>query len=349
MGATSCTGTSTVPCAWQDNTFATNLTGYYVQPSALYVDAASNVYFVNVYDNTSKGAYNRVMKFNALSSPGTGTLLADNLTANIDATLALDGAGKLYYGDGVTGGGNGKVSLISGGALGTAVGTTATITAAQIASATGVAGDIFGNIYISSTTQVSEVPYEATALNFTDEFVITTALTNTITYGGSLDQNGNYYYASATNIQQVQVGGYNFGQNADRHPYDLRHDARRAQPDALLQLRRVERFELFPNRLAHVEHRAGPASELPVLRHQVLLRRHQLYRRADRHHHDELRARPHRPAQRLVHAAHRRRQRHHRQPAGRRRGAAVLLPSGRRVLALHQRVRQLHRPPRRSR
>ena len=35
--------------------------------------------------------------------------------------------------------------------------------------------------------------------------------TNNAVYGGTFDVHGNYYYASATNIMQTQVGGYNFG------------------------------------------------------------------------------------------------------------------------------------------
>ena len=35
--------------------------------------------------------------------------------------------------------------------------------------------------------------------------------TYNVTYGGTFDAHGSYYYASATNIMQVQVGGYNFG------------------------------------------------------------------------------------------------------------------------------------------
>ena len=207
---TACTTTVTVACFYADGTFATNITNSYVQPSSLYVDGSGNVYFVDYYDGVSSGHYNRVVMFNT-ATPATGTLLVDNLTSNSDATIALDGAGKLYYADSITGNsGGGKVSLVSGSAL-TTVGTTATLTSAQIASATGVASDSYGNLYISSTTQVSEVPYEATALNFADEFGLISGLSNTVTYGGNLDAYGNFYYGSYTNIMQLQVNGYNFG------------------------------------------------------------------------------------------------------------------------------------------
>ena len=214
IAAVNCSATSTVPCVWQDNTFATNITNYYVQPSSLYVDGSGNVYFVDYYDGITSGAHNRIVKFN-ISSPGTGALLADTLTHNNAAQVALDGAGNLYYADSPTGGGNGTVNVVSGGAL-TPVGASATIASAQIASATGVSSDAWGNLYISSGAQLSEVPFEGTSLNFADEFGIVGGLSSTgITYGGIVDSNGNYYYAynsgSATTIQQLQINSYNFG------------------------------------------------------------------------------------------------------------------------------------------
>jgi sugar lactone lactonase YvrE len=211
IDATHCTSTSTAPCTWQN--YKLNSTGTSPingpQVADLYVDGAGNVYFVDVYDNTSTGNYNRIAKVNLLSSPGNATILADNLTKNGNAQIAVDGAGNVYYADPASAG-SGHVSLVSGGAL-TAVGGTATLTTALISNATGVSADSYGNLYISSTTQLSEVPFEGTALNFTDEFGIVSGLTTNIAYGGTLDAYGNYYYASSTNIQQLQINGYNFG------------------------------------------------------------------------------------------------------------------------------------------
>ncbi len=210
VAAVNCTATSTMPCVYQDNTFATNITNYYSQPSDLYVSATGNVYFVDYYDGISSGAYNRIVEFN-IATPATGTLLADNLAHNNAAQVAVDGAGKVYYADSSTvSAGSGHVSLVSGGTL-TTVGGTATLTTALITSATGVSADSYGNLYIASTTQFSEVPFEGTALNFTDEFGIVSGLTNNVIYGGTVDAYGNYYYASYTNIQQLQINGYNFG------------------------------------------------------------------------------------------------------------------------------------------
>jgi len=211
IGATSCTATSTVPCIWNDNAFAQNITGYYAQPSALTVDASGNVYFADY--NSGK-----IIKFNT-ATPGTGTLLATTAKANNASTLALDGGNNLYYCDSAStvygAGGTGKVSLVAAGAL-TTVGTTATLTSALINSCAGVAADPYGNIYISgasaaSSQQISEVPFEGTAINFLDEFGVISGLTNSLTYGGNLDANGNFYYATSTSVVQVQINGYNFG------------------------------------------------------------------------------------------------------------------------------------------
>jgi hypothetical protein len=210
VGATNCSATTTVPCVWQSNTFATNITSYYSQPNALTVDGSGNVYFADY--NSGK-----IIKFNT-ATPGTGTLLATT-TANNASTVALDGANNLYYCASAStaygAGGNGKVSLVTGGAL-TTVGTSATLTSALINTCTGVAADQYGNLYISgtgasSTQQISEVPFEGAALNFLDEFGIINGLSSTLVYGGNLDANGNFYYASSTAITQVQINGYNFG------------------------------------------------------------------------------------------------------------------------------------------
>ncbi|WP_185827377.1 chitobiase/beta-hexosaminidase C-terminal domain-containing protein [Edaphobacter aggregans] len=233
VAATSCTATSTVPCAWPSNSYASNVTGYYSQPSDVQVVTISGttyVYFVDVYNNTSKGKYNRVESFSLSNPNSTGVIVADELTYNADAEIAVDGSGNVFYVDSSSGGGAGgvyafgKSTGLNGGGTASAgavsgissylVGTAPTLTFAAIASATGITVDQYNNLYISSQTQISEVPYEATALNFADEFVVassTSGLSNSVVYGGAVDIRGNYFYASYTNIQEVQINGYNFG------------------------------------------------------------------------------------------------------------------------------------------
>ncbi len=89
----------------------------------------------------------------------------------------------------------------------------------KVTAATGVTTDPWGNLIISGPKQLSEVPLENGALNFAEQFNLLVAVsganapmaTNNVTYGGTFDVHGSYYYASSTNIMQVQVNGYNFG------------------------------------------------------------------------------------------------------------------------------------------
>jgi sugar lactone lactonase YvrE len=215
VDATHCASTTTVPCTWQN--YKLNSPGSSPingpQVADLFVDASGNVYFVDVYDNTSKGAYNVLGKVNLLSG-GTATVLATSLPSSGRSQISVDGAGSVYYFDSTTG----VVSLVSGGAL-TAVGNSAIITTAQITTATGISSDSYGNLYIASGAQLSEVPFEGTALNFADEFGVVSGLSstnaNSISYGGGVDSYGNYYYAynggSATKIQDLQINAVNFG------------------------------------------------------------------------------------------------------------------------------------------
>ena len=222
-----CTASSTAPCFWSSSAVATNVTGYYLQAVDIYSDGAGNVYVVDYYDNTSKGAYNRVLKFKT-SAPAVGTLLVDNLASNNVAQVTVAGDGNVYYCDSVTGrSAGGLVSLVGSGAL-TTVGNGATSTLTigatngagiEIASATGITTDPWGNLIISGKTQLDEVPLEGGVLSFADEFALLVAISganspmyaNNAIYGGTFDVHGSYYYASYTNIMQTQVGGYNFG------------------------------------------------------------------------------------------------------------------------------------------
>ena len=216
LDATHCSSTTTVPCAWQNYKLNSPSSSPINGPQVvdLFVDGSGNVYFVDAYDNTSKGAYNVLAEVN-LFAGGTATVLATNLPSSGHSQVAVDAGGNVFYYDATTN----LVSQVSGGAL-TTVGTTAGIASALITAASGISADFYGNLYIASATQLSEVPFEGTAANFTDEFGVVNGLsataTNSITYGGGVDGNGNYYYAynsttTGAKIKQLQVNGYNFG------------------------------------------------------------------------------------------------------------------------------------------
>jgi sugar lactone lactonase YvrE len=236
MDATHCATGNTTPCTipnyWMNTPSgaSTGVSGPQVED--FYVDAAGNVYYLDVYDGISVNGNNQflIAEVNPIASPQTATVLflSTDKSQNDSGQIVVGGDGNVYYVDSIGGykpGGSsatGNVYLVSSGAL-TQVGNTATLATAQITGATGISSDFYGNLYIvgtasgastsasSSPTQISEVPNEAGTLNFTDEFGIASGLTDQISWGGSLDSWGNYYYANSTNVDQVQVGGYNFG------------------------------------------------------------------------------------------------------------------------------------------
>lgn len=218
----SCTSAPVVPCLWSAASIGSSLTS--LQIADVYSDGAGDIYLVDVSDSVSSGSYNRVIEFNT-SADGTMTVLADKLTSNPYAQITVAGDGNPYYCDSVTGNtGGGLVSSISGGAL-TTVGNlpSASLTLlngiVNVAAAAGVTTDPWGNLIISGPTQLAEVPLEDGALSWIDQFNLLVAIassnspmyTNQVVYGGTFDVHGNYYYASATNIMETQVGGYNFG------------------------------------------------------------------------------------------------------------------------------------------
>jgi sugar lactone lactonase YvrE len=139
--------------------------------------------------------------------------------------VTVAGDGNVYYCDSVAGNSSGGlVSQINGGSL-TTVGNlpnsslTLLNAIVKVTAATGITTDPWGNLIISGPTQLSEVPLENGALAFAEQFNLLVAIsgsnapmyTNNVVYGGTFDVHGSYYYATATNIMQVQVGGYNFG------------------------------------------------------------------------------------------------------------------------------------------
>jgi hypothetical protein len=206
--ATHCTATGTVVCTVLN--YKLNDAGGVINgPQALdfTIDASGNITYVDIGDNNLPSGKSRVAASNVYN--GNGSVLV-TVPQDYNAQVAVDGAGKVYYCSPTAG----TVSLVSGGTLAT-VGNTTSITAAMVSNPSGISGDYYGNVFISGGALLSEVPFEGAALNFTDEFGIAAGLGSSISNGGSLDQNGNYYYASngssSTKIQQLQINGYNFG------------------------------------------------------------------------------------------------------------------------------------------
>lgn len=220
---TPCTATSTTTCTWAASSISSNLTS--LQIADIFSDGNGNVYLADSADNISSGTYNRVVQFTTTSPASSLNLLADRLSSNVYAELTVAGDGNLYYCDSATGNSKGGlVSLVSGGSL-TTVGNTPTSSLTllnaivKVAAATGITSDPWGNLIISGPVQISEVPLENGALNFIDEFNLLVAtsggnaptFSSNITYGGTFDVHGSYYYANATKVMETQIGGYNFG------------------------------------------------------------------------------------------------------------------------------------------
>ena len=226
---TACVASPTAPCVWSASGIVSNLTT--LQIADMYSDGAGNVYLVDASDSISNGSYNRVLQFNT-STGGTSTTLADRLTSNSYAQITVAGDGNPYYCDSVTGNAKGGlVSVISGGTLTTVANLspaynpgspylTVLNASVKVTTPTGITTDPWGNLIISGPIQISDVPMENGALNFNDQFNLLLAVsgadspmyTNNVVYGGTFDVHGSYYYASATNIMQTQMNGFNFGQ-----------------------------------------------------------------------------------------------------------------------------------------
>lgn len=220
---TACAATSTNPCVWSASSISSTFTG--LQIGDVYSDGVGNVYLVDLGDNVSNGAYNRVIQFNT-SAAGTVNLLADKLTTNTYAQVTVAGDGNVYYCDSVTGNAKGgSVFLVSNGIVSLVENTAnSSLTLlngiVKVTAATGITVDPWGDLIISGGKQISEVPIEqGGALNFLDQFNLLIAVsganspvaTNNVIYGGSIDVHGNYYFASITNIMLTEIGGHNFG------------------------------------------------------------------------------------------------------------------------------------------
>ncbi len=166
----------------------------------------------------------------------------------------------------------------------------------------GIGTDQFGNLYITSSTQISEVPNEGTAVNFTDEFGIVSGLTTNAIFSPSVDGNGNIYFAGYHGLLEMEVRRAQLRHAGGWHCADHRTGA-----DAVLQHVDDDRRQLFPDRLAHFQFFCSTAAKLPLQRNQNVRVRNYVYRCADLLGDDQFSAGPSRAAEGLVHAAHQRR------------------------------------------
>lgn len=220
---TACAASATVACTYTAASISSNLTS--LQVGDIYSDGNGTVTLVDVSDNISNGGYNRLIEF-SVNSPGASlNILADRLTSNPYAQVTVAGDGHLYYCDSVTGNSKGgQVSQVNSGALTTVANVPASSLTLRnaivnVAAATGITTDPWGDLIISGPLQISESPLEKGALNFVDQFSLLVAYSgdnspvysSNITYGGAMDVHGSYYYANGTKIMETQVGGYNFG------------------------------------------------------------------------------------------------------------------------------------------
>ncbi|MDR3734101.1 MAG: chitobiase/beta-hexosaminidase C-terminal domain-containing protein [Acidobacteriaceae bacterium] len=225
---TACTATSATACTWSASGIGSSLTS--LQVGDIYSDGSGNVYLIDISDSVSNGAYNRVIQFNT-GAAGTITALADRLTSNAYAQVTVAGDGLVYYCDSFTGNSSGGlVSVINSSGSLTTVGNLPSssltllnaivnVVTNKVPNATGITTDPWGNLIISGPQQLAEIPLENGVLALADQFNLLVAVsganapmaTNNVIYGGTFDVHGSYYYATTTNIMQVQVGGYNFG------------------------------------------------------------------------------------------------------------------------------------------
>lgn len=174
--------------------------GYFAQYSDATFDAAGNIYLVDVNDNTSQGAYNRIVKVNATGS--TTTVLVDALPSSGNAQIASDSVGNLYYANGQQ-----LFKVAAGSSSAVAVNT------ATLLKPYGVTIDVRGNLIVSDSgnTRIVCIPYENGALNFSDQYTIGPYYSQNSV---GVDSFGTVYYTGpaggASTISALHASNFNF-------------------------------------------------------------------------------------------------------------------------------------------
>ena len=197
LTATVCSAGMTVDC-----TLPTlgALVGYYSQTSDIAMDSAGDFYFVDINDSVSSGKYNRIVE---LTVSGTVKILVDNLTTAINAQIASDTAGDLFYVNGTS-----LFSIPVGATTATAVNTS------TLSKPSGVTFDHAGNLIVtdSGNSRIVAIPLQNGTLNLSDQYVVTPQYSQNSV---GIDSFGTIYYTGSsggsTAINASQTSVYSAG------------------------------------------------------------------------------------------------------------------------------------------
>jgi sugar lactone lactonase YvrE len=172
--------------------------GYYVQPEDIGLDAAGNLYIVDIRDNQTNGSVNRILE--ATGPTGSLTILVDNLPSSSGAQIAVDPAGDIYYADGT------NVDYYAAGS------STAVKIGTGLSGPSGVSLDAGGNLYISDSNnyRLVEIPNLGGSVNTNNQYEINNQY---VQNGVGIDGYGNVYYVGkyGNSINHLAMGRISFG------------------------------------------------------------------------------------------------------------------------------------------
>jgi len=145
----------------------------------------------------------------------TGAVLLPSMDNPI-TSIAIDAGGNIYY---VSGGALYELQLTTAATSTTAPGYSATPVSfgSGYTTVVGVAIDGAGDMYVadSGSSAIYEIPYEASALNPNDQFIVAMGTNITIANAVAVDQFGDLYYANnGSSVYKVTLGSVNFGSTA---------------------------------------------------------------------------------------------------------------------------------------
>lgn len=201
-----------------------SVTGYYLQANDIGVDAAGNLYVVDVNDNDSHGANDKILEIPAsqvnVGPPPNSVqpallVIASNLppigSGNgqaYKARIAVDSLGDVYYLDGTN---------VYSFPVGTKDQTSGfTTVGTGLSSPSGAATDAQNNLYIADTgnARIVEIPYEHGALNPADQYVV--GKLSSQPYDVAVDLSGHIFHsdyaaAQSSSINEMTLWSASFG------------------------------------------------------------------------------------------------------------------------------------------